>query len=78
MMPYILSVVGVSALWLIGRKRWYGWLIAWGNECLWVAFAVSTRQYGFIVGSAVYGTLNMANAIVWKRDEQKEKPRPIS
>jgi hypothetical protein len=74
MMPYILSLIGVTALFFIGRKRWWGWVIAWGNECLWVAFAVTTQQYGFILGAAVYGTINMANAIVWKRDAKKEKP----
>jgi hypothetical protein len=77
MMPYILSIVGVSALWLIGRRRWYGWLLAWCNECIWVAFAVATQQYGFILGAIVYGTINMANAIVWKRDAKKEKPTII-
>lgn len=51
--------------------------MAWSNECLWVAFAISTRQYGFVLGSIVYGTINMANAIVWKRDAQKENPAPI-
>jgi hypothetical protein len=77
MMPYILSIIGVSALWLIGRRKWWGWGIAWGNECLWVAFAVSTQQYGFILGSAVYGSINMANAIVWRRDAKKEESASV-
>ena len=81
MMPYILSIIGVTALWLIGRRLWWGWLIAWGNECLWVAFALSTQQYGFILGAAIYGTINMANAIVWRKQyaEQKAtKPTSVS
>jgi hypothetical protein len=77
MMPYILSIIGVTALWLIGLKKWYGWALAWGNECLWVAFAIGTRQHGFILGSVVYGTINMANAIVWRRNAKKEKPNSV-
>lgn len=52
-------------------------MLAWCNECIWVAFAVATQQYGFILGAIVYGTINMANAIVWKRDAKKEKPTII-
>jgi uncharacterized membrane protein len=65
-MPYILSVIGMTALILIGRRRWYGWAIAFGNECLWVGFAIATRQYGFIVGAIFYGTINLHNAMLWR------------
>lgn len=51
---------------VIGTHRWWGWLIAFTNECLWVAFAVATRQYGFILGAAFYGTVNAFNAYRWR------------
>jgi len=64
-MPYILSVIGVAGMLVIGRGYWWGWVIAFVNECLWVAFAVATRQYGFILGAAFYGTVNAYNAHRW-------------
>jgi hypothetical protein len=65
-MPYILSVIGVIGMLCIGSGKWWGWAIAFGNECLWIAFAVTTKQYGFIVGAAFYGTVNAFNAFRWR------------
>jgi hypothetical protein len=66
MMPYVLSIIGVTALVIIGRGHWWGWVIAFGNECLWVVFALTTHQYGFILGAAVYGSVNIYNARRWR------------
>jgi nicotinamide riboside transporter PnuC len=68
MMPYVLSVIGVAGMLAIGAGRWWGWLIALVNECLWLVFAVLTKQYGFIIGAAVYGTVNTYNAFRWKQN----------
>lgn len=68
-MPFVLSIIGMSALILIGRKRWYGWAIAFGNECLWVGFAIATKQYGFIMGAIFYGAINFHNAMLWRCGE---------
>lgn len=64
-MPYVLSVIGVTAMLVIGAGRWYGWMVAFVNECLWLVFAFVTKQYGFIVGAAVYGSVNAYNAHRW-------------
>jgi len=66
-MSYVLSVIGVTGLFVIGRGKWYGWLIAFLNECLWVTFALTTKQYGFLLGAGVYGTVNVYNARKWRR-----------
>jgi hypothetical protein len=68
MMPYVLSVIGVAGMLVIGAGRWWGWLIALANECLWLVFAVLTKQYGFIIGAAVYGTVNTYNALRWRQN----------
>lgn len=66
MMPYILSIIGVTALLIIGRNHWAGWILAFTNECLWIGFAITTKQYGFILGAVFYGTVNAYNAIRWR------------
>jgi hypothetical protein len=66
-MPYVLSIIGLTALVLIGRRHWYGWAIAFFNECLWIVFAIATKHYGFILGAIFYGTVNFHNALKWKR-----------
>lgn len=65
-MPYVLSIIGVTALFVIGKGKWYGWLIAFLNECLWVIFAITTRQYGFLLGAGIYGSVNAYHAFKWR------------
>lgn len=70
-MPYILSIIGVSGLFTIGLHKWWGWVIAFVNECLWIGFAIATKQYGFILGAVVYGAVNAYNAMKWKSKSGK-------
>jgi hypothetical protein len=65
-MPYVLSIIGVTALFVIGKRKWYGWLLAFFNECLWVVFAITTRQYGFLLGAGIYGSVNAYHAFKWR------------
>lgn len=70
MWSWILSVVGITGLFLAGRKFWWAWLIAFTNECLWMIYAITTRQYGFIFGAIAYGTVHAYNANKWRKDER--------
>jgi nicotinamide riboside transporter PnuC len=67
MMPYILSIIGVTALILIGKRKQLGWALAFTNECLWLLFAIATKQYGFIIGALVYGSVNAYNYSIWRK-----------
>lgn len=67
MMPYILSLIGVTALILIGKRKELGWALAFTNECLWFLFAIATKQYGFIIGALVYGFVNAYNYRNWRK-----------
>ena len=67
MMPYILSLKGVTALILIGKRKELGWALAFTNECLWFLFAIATKQYGFIIGALVYGSVNAYNYRNWRK-----------
>lgn len=65
--PYILSVLGITGLLAIGRRLWWGWIIALANECLWILFALATEQHGFLLGAFFYGAVNAYNAVFWFR-----------
>jgi len=67
MMPYILSLIGVTALILIGKRKELGWALAFTNECLWLLFAIATKQYGFIIGALVYASVNAYNYRNWRK-----------
>jgi hypothetical protein len=58
-------VVGVSGVYLTGRKLWWGWLVGILSETLWITYAIVTKQYGFLVAGFVYGTIFAINARKW-------------
>jgi uncharacterized membrane protein len=63
--------VGSIGLLTVGRKVWWGWMVLIINEWLWVIYAVNTKQYGFIVAAAIYGTVYTINIMRWRADEAK-------
>ena len=66
---YLLVAIGVSGIFLVGRKTIVGWLVLCANECLWIVYAVTTKQYGFIIGAIVYGIVYVKSYIGWRKDE---------
>ena len=61
---YILTAIGVFGLWLAGRKDWRGWLVGLSAQGVWLAYAVATRQWGFVVSAFAYGWVYALN--IWR------------
>ena len=57
MWSWILATIGVTGIFLVGRKTIVGWLILCVNECLWIAYALATSQYGFIAMALAYAAV---------------------
>jgi nicotinamide riboside transporter PnuC len=72
-MSWVLSLVGITGLVAVGRHKWWGFAIGFGNEMLWVYFAISRREYGLILGAIMYGTVNVLNMIRWRNDGSQRK-----
>lgn len=71
MNPYwswLLTAVGVFGLWLAGRKDRRGWVVGVFAQVLWIAYALSTRQWGFLVSAGAYGWVYLRNARAWRQD----------
>ena len=66
---WALGLIGVTGLWLAGRRLWWGWLVSLSNEILWVAYALATQQYGFLLMAAGYGAMYARNAVAWRRGQ---------
>lgn len=58
---WVLTAAGASTLYLAGRGTWHGWAVGIFTQSLWLVYAVSTRQYGFIFSVFVYGPLYVIN-----------------
>jgi hypothetical protein len=71
---YALTFVGLVGQLLAGRKKTLGWAIGFSAQGLWAAYAVTTGQYGFLIGSLAYGYVYALNWFTWRR-EQAEKAK---
>jgi hypothetical protein len=71
MWSWILAVVGSFGVFTIGSKNIYGWVVLFLNECLWVAYALHTHQYGFIFASALYMGAYIRNYLNWRKDDKE-------
>lgn len=69
---WLLTLVGVTGFVLAGRKVWWCWYVNIGCQGLWLAYALVTAQYGFIVASVVYVVVFTRNAISWTREHRAE------
>jgi hypothetical protein len=59
---WVLGSLGITGLLIAGNRVWWGWLINLANEMLWIVYAVSTEQYGFILMAIAYATVYARNA----------------
>jgi hypothetical protein len=66
---YLLTAVGIFGLWLAGRAstRAGGWAVGIGAQTLWIAYAVSTEQWGFIASALLYGSVYIRNFILSRK-----------
>jgi nicotinamide riboside transporter PnuC len=69
---WALALVGVLGIFLVGRKTIWGWPILFINECLWIVYALTTNQYGFILGAIAYGIVYVKAFMHWRKDEASD------
>ena len=68
---YILTAVGLLGIYLAGKKNKIGWLVGLGAQGLWIAYAIATRQWGFIASSVAYGSIYLRNWRLWSKKDDK-------
>lgn len=71
---WILATIGVTGIFFVGRKTIWGWLVLLFNECLWIVYAITTEQYGFIVAALAYAVVYLRSYIHWSKDRVNEIP----
>lgn len=64
---WLLMAVGVTGLWLAGKRSWTGWPVGLAAQVLWLAYSITTRQWGFLVSCFVYGAVYLRNLRAWLR-----------
>ena len=68
---WVLTVVGITGFILAGRKVWWSWYINIACQVLWFAYAIITKQYGFIIAAILYTIVFSKNAIAWTKEHKE-------
>lgn len=72
-MDWILTAVGITGFFLAGFKIWWCWYINIGCQVLWIWYATTTEQYGFLVGALFYTAVFTMNATKWTAEHKAKK-----
>lgn len=70
---WLLTCVGVFGLWLAGRKSYWGWAVGISAQLLWVAYAITTRQWGFLASAGAYGWVYVKNFRTWRNEQRSNE-----
>jgi nicotinamide riboside transporter PnuC len=66
---YTLAGLGVLSLYLTGKKLKSGWVVGLVNSGLWIIYAITTNQLGFLLSAFVFIWVQAKNWLKWKAEE---------
>jgi nicotinamide riboside transporter PnuC len=73
MWSYVLAAIGVTGIFFVGRKTIWGWFVLLFNEVLWIAYALITNQYGFILSAIAYAIVYIKSYMLWRQEDTGPK-----
>lgn len=69
---FLLTSVGVFGLFIVGNSKWWGFAIGLFAQTLWLAYALATHQYGFLLSAFAYGWVNVRG---WRNFRRNDKEK---
>lgn len=64
---WALAAIGVTGLYLAGKRLAAGWAVGLAAQALWIAYGLATGQLGFVASAAAYAAVNIKNLVSWRR-----------
>jgi hypothetical protein len=64
-MDWILTMLLLVTLYLSGKNLRSGWAVGIFSQVLWIAYAIATKQYGFLLGAVLVGAMYVKNWFEW-------------
>ena len=68
MWSYVLAAIGVTGIYFVGSKSIWDWFLLLFNECLWMVYAITTEQYGFIFAAIAYAIVYIRSYVHWSKE----------
>lgn len=65
----LLTIIAVGCCVALIYKKWWGFALGVFQQVLWLIYAVSTKQYGFLASAAIFGVLNVVGWRKWKAEQ---------
>jgi nicotinamide riboside transporter PnuC len=66
---WCLAPFGLMGMYVVGRKKTWGWIISMVTQALWATYAVGTGQFGFLLGTVSYFVIYLRSWLKWRRDD---------
>lgn len=63
-----LAAVGVSGVYLTTKKLYAGYVVGVLVQALWIAYAIHSKQWGFIASALAFGWVNALGWYRWTRN----------
>jgi len=63
-----LAPFGLLGMYVVGRKKTWGWMLSMSTQALWATYAIGTGQYGFLIGTCSYFVIYLRNWLKWRKD----------
>ena len=70
---WALALIGMTGVYFTTKKMIAGFVVGVSVQILWIAYAVSTAQYGFIFSAIGYGAINAIGIYRWRKQSKDEK-----
>jgi hypothetical protein len=68
----ILDSVTFVGVFLLAHKHRIGWIMSVFAQLVWMTYAISTQQWGFIPGILAYTTVSIHGYVYWT--DHSEQP----
>jgi hypothetical protein len=62
------EVIGITGMWFVGQRFWWGWLIVLLHSVPWAVYSVIYGKPGFIAMSIMWWTVNAVNMMKWRKE----------
>lgn len=67
-MDFIAGILELTGLWLVGKKKWYGFVLNIMGCSLWIYISLKTQLYGLLLVVVPAIIINSINIRKWRNE----------
>lgn len=68
--PWVLATGNVGSAYLSGKRNKWGWALLVVTQILFVAYAIATGQYGFLLQNVAMAAIGVVNYVKWMKEDK--------